>query len=268
VYSRLAPAYAEAYNLGPALICDRQALSLYKQTNNQTRLGVAHHNLAETYVLLGAYEQAKEHTRKSLEISRQQSRKMNEANTLSLYAQIMDRLGQTKAAEKQYRTAIATQKALKVSFSLRFSLIDWGTFQYQQGWLNEAELTFEEAVALNGDTPHLRLTTQAKQALVYLAQGKREESLALADKVWRAIEPSAGKGLPFPINTTYECYSIFQAGDDNRAKAALQMAADILKHTAAEIDDPEMRTSFLNNVPVNRQLRAALQQNSAEEVGT
>ena len=77
VYSRLAPAYAEAYNLGPALSCDRRALSLYSQINNQTRLGIAHHNLAETYVLLGAYKQAREHTLKSLEISRQQSRKIN-----------------------------------------------------------------------------------------------------------------------------------------------------------------------------------------------
>lgn len=258
-YSRLAPAYAEAYNLGPALICDRQALSLYRQINNQTRLGVAHNNLAETYVLLGAYEQAREHTLKSLEISRQQSRKMNEANTLSLYALIMDRLGQTEVAEKQYRAAIAVQKTLKVSFSLRFSLLDWGTFQYQQGWLDEAELTLDEAITLNGDTHHLKLTAQAKQALVYLAQGKRKEALTLASKVWQQVETTAGKGLPFPINTMYECYAIFQACNDGRAGAALQMAAEVLKRTATRINDPEMRTSFLNNVPVNRQLRAALQ---------
>jgi tetratricopeptide (TPR) repeat protein len=41
VYSRLAPAYAEAYNLGPALICDRRALDLYTQINNHTKLGAA-----------------------------------------------------------------------------------------------------------------------------------------------------------------------------------------------------------------------------------
>ena len=267
VYSRLAPAYAEANNLGPALICDRRALSLYQQINNQTKLGIAHHNLAETYVLLGAYEQAKAHTLKSLEISRQQSRKVNEVNTLSLYALIMDRLGQTEAAEKQYRAAIAAQKALKVSFSLRFSLLDWGTFQYRQGRLDEAELTLDEAVTLNDDVPHLGLTAQAKQALIYLAQGKRDQALALADKVWQEIEPTGGKGLPFPVNTIYECYAIFRACDDDRAEAALQLATDVLKRTAAGIDDPEMRASFLNNVPVNRQIRAALQENPVETAG-
>ena len=107
---------------------------------------------------------------------------------------------------------------------------------------------------------HLKLTSQAKLATVYLAQGKRkDESLALADSVWRAIESNEGAGLPFPLNTMYECYSIFHACGDGRAEDALQMAADVLKRTAAEIEDPEMRTSFLNNVPVNQQLQTALQ---------
>jgi predicted ATPase/DNA-binding SARP family transcriptional activator len=257
-YSRLAPAYAEAYNLGPALICDREALRLYSQINYRTRLGVAHHNLSETYVLLGAYEQAKKHTLISLEIARRQASKIDEASALCQYALIMDRLDQTEAAEKQYRVAIAAQKGLKLNFALRYALLDWGDFQLQAGRLAEAEITFDEAITINGDTPHLRLTSQAKQAMVYLAQGRRDEALALVDKVWQAIEPSGGKGLPFPINTMYECYSIFQACDDGRAGAALQMAADVLKRTAAEIEDPEMRATFLNNVPVNRQLRLAL----------
>lgn len=70
---------------------------------------------------------------------------------------------------------------------------DWGTFQYHQGRLDEAELTLDEAIALNDDVPHIGLTAQAKQAPVYLAQGKREAALALAGKVWQQVEPTAGK---------------------------------------------------------------------------
>jgi tetratricopeptide (TPR) repeat protein len=55
VYSRLAPAYAEAYNLGPALVCDQEALRIYSQINYRTKLSRAHNNLAETLALLGAY---------------------------------------------------------------------------------------------------------------------------------------------------------------------------------------------------------------------
>jgi tetratricopeptide (TPR) repeat protein len=191
---------------------------------------------------------------------------VNEINTLSVYATILARLGQTEKAEKQYQAAIAAQKALKLNSFLSFSLLDWGDFQLRTARLAGAELTFDEAITLNSDLHHLKLTAQTKLATVYLAQGKSQAALALADKVWQAIEPTGGKGLPLPVNTMYECYSIFKAGDDVRAEAALQMAADVLKRTAAEIEDPEMRTSFLNNVSVNRRLRAILHKSLVEEV--
>ena len=259
VYGQLAPAYAEGYRLGPALFCDRRALQLYTQIDNHSQLGISHNNLAETYMLLGAYEQARNHILKSLEIYRQQDNKVLEANTRSQYAAALAALGQSEQAEKQYRTAINAQKTIKLNFSLRFSLLDWGAFQHHQGWLDEAEITFDEAITLNADLPHMRLTSQAKQAMVYLAQSRRREALSLVDEVWDKVEPNQGAGLPFPIHTMYECYSVFQACADDRAETALQMAADVLKRTAAEIDDPQMRSSFLNNVPVNVSLRQALQ---------
>lgn len=55
----------------------------------------------------------------------------------------------------------------------------------------------------------------------------------------------------------FECFTIFQACDDARAKNALDQAADVLKRTADGIDDSELREAFLNNVPVNRSLQKA-----------
>jgi hypothetical protein len=122
----------------------------------------------------------------------------------------------------------------------------------------EAEISFNEALIINRDVDYLRLTTQAKLAQVYLAQGKSAAALALADEVWQAVEPTGGSGLPFPIHTMVECYTVFQACGDERAGDALHTAAAVMERTAVDIDDPEMRASFLNNVPVNRQLQAAL----------
>lgn len=257
VYSRLAPAYAEAFRLGPALYCDREALRLNLEVNDAAKLCTAHHNLAETYVLLGAYEQANDHTLRSLEMSQQQGLTVDMINTRSLRALIMDRLGQTQEAERLYQVTIADLKALKLNFVLRYALLDWGDFQLRTGRLDEAEIIFDEAIRLNSDLPHMLLTAQVKQAMTYLAQGKSEKSLNLVQKTWSQLETTQGAGLPFPLNTMYECYSIFQTLSDDRANIALEMALDVLKRTATEIDDPAMRASFLNNVPVNKQLRAA-----------
>jgi tetratricopeptide (TPR) repeat protein len=258
-YHFLAATYAEAYNLGPALTSGLEALHLRSQLNNRDRLGNTHLYLGDIYLLLGAYRQAREHNLISLEITRHLGNKVQEAYVLFRYARILERLGQMEEAERTYRPAINSLKRLKFTAELKQALLDWGDFLLQMGRVAEAEISFNEALIINRDVDYLRLTTQAKLAQVYLAQSKSAAALALADEVWRAIEPTGGSGLPCPIQTMVECYTVFQACGDERAGDTLRMAAAVMERTAVDIDDPEMRASFLNNVPVNRQLQAAIQ---------
>jgi tetratricopeptide (TPR) repeat protein len=211
---------------------------------------------------LGAYAQAKEHFDKGLAFYRRQGNKGSEANTLSPYATALNGLGQTAAAENYYRLAIGMQKELQLIYSLRFSLIDWGAFQQEQGWLTEAELTLNEAIQLNKELDHLRVTTETQLATIYLVRGnRRDEAFSLVDRAWQAIAPNEGEGLPFPIKTMFECYLVFTACADERASDALQMAAGVMKRTAVEIEDTEMRTSFLENVPINKTILQLIAEN-------
>lgn len=257
-YHFLAATYAEAYNLGPALTSGLEALRLRSQLNNRGRLANTHLYLADIYLLLGAYRQAREHNLISLEITRHLGNKVQEAYVLFRYARILERLGQMEEAEKTYRPAINSLKQLKFTAELKQALLDWGDFLLGSGRLAEAEINFAEALVLNREVEYLRLTTQAKLAQVYLALGKSEAALGLAGEVWQAVEATGGRGLPFPIQTMVECYTVFQAHGDGRAGDALDMAAAVMERTAVAIADPEMRASFLNNVPVNRQLQTAL----------
>jgi hypothetical protein len=127
---------------------------------------------------------------------------------------------------------------------------------------------------IEGGTEFLLEILQAAPKVVLLITSRERLNVQAEDLFWLA-------GLPYPdsdtdseaaryaairlfadrahrLNTMVECSCIFEACDDDRAEAALQLAADVLKRTAAGIDDPEMRATFLNNVPVNRQLQAAL----------
>jgi tetratricopeptide (TPR) repeat protein len=257
-YDRLSGNYAEKYKLGQALDYALKALRLYSQLDYRTRLSVPHYNLAVTYTLLGSYDRAFRHAQLGLEIARQQTNKIDEARMLARLARIEDRLGKPEEAEENYHIALAALRKLKLHFDLSYALLGWGDFQLRAGRLDEAEKTFDEALAINNDMEHLRLTTQSKLAMVYLAQGKTEQALAFASEMWQAVEPKCGQGLPFPIETMFECVTIFQACNDARAKNALDQAADVLKRTADGIEDPEMREAFLNNVPVNRSLQQAM----------
>ena len=122
------------------------------------------------------------------------------------------------------------------------------------GRLDEAEKILNEALAINHDLEHMRLTSLSKLATVYLAQGNSQRALAIANEVWQVVEQIQGRGLPFPIKTMFECYTIFTAYGDARAKDALTQAAEVLQRTANGIEDPELRASFLERVPAHREL--------------
>ena len=258
-YDRLAGNYAEKYKLGPALEYGEKALRLYSQLDHRPRLGMVHFILAEIYTLLGVYDRAMKHARFSLQLSRQHaSDKFGEARALARCALIEDRRGQTEEAEKSYRTVITALRKLKRNMELSLTLLDWGDFLLRAGRLAEAESSFDEALTLYQDMEHLRITSQAKLALVYLAQGEARQALALVDEIWQAIAARRGRGLPFPIDTLFACFTIFQACGDARATESLNQAEEVLKRTVAEIEDQEIREAFLNKVPVNRLLRTAL----------
>jgi predicted ATPase/DNA-binding SARP family transcriptional activator len=262
-YDRLSGNYAEKFRLGQALDYGLKALSLYSQLDYRTRLGVAHHNLAATYILLGAYDQALEHAHLSLELAQQQANKIDEARALSRLARIRDMLGRTEEAEDNYRAAVASLRMLKLNFDLSYTLLEWGDFQLRAGQMAEAKICFDEALRINQDREHFLITKQIKLAIFYLAQGKQPQALKLVNEMWLSLKSLGERTLPFPIETLFECYTIFQACGDSRAEKALNMAADLLKRTSDEIDDLDLRKVFLNDVPVNLLLQTTLRINKS-----
>lgn len=257
-YSALAPAYAEGNRVGPGLFCDREALRLAELLDDRARLSSCHSNLAHTYILLGAFEVAHSHLLKTLELAEAQADDMMIAIGSWSFGNVLSQLGQAEAAVDHFHRAIALFQSLNNSYFMGSLLVDWGVLQAKIGRFTAAEITLKEAVALESDEEHMRLTAVMKLAELYLMQGRLAESVALADEVWRAIAPTSGRDLPSPIETLFLCYQVFSRAADERADDALTLAADMLERTAREISDPIMRQTFLMEEPVNRQLRAVL----------
>ena len=64
--------------------------------------------------------------------------------------------------------------------------------------------------------------------------------------------PRAGLHEPFAIYLT--CYRILVAADDPRAVTMAQKAHSLLQAYADQITDATLRQSFLENVPIHREL--------------
>ena len=65
----------------------------------------------------------------------------------------------------------------------------------------------------------------------------------------------AGEGPEFPQRDYFLCYQVLAAaGQAERARAALQSAYDLFMMRADKITDPVLRQSFLERVPINREI--------------
>lgn len=62
-----------------------------------------------------------------------------------------------------------------------------------------------------------------------------------------------------PLRVHLTCYKVLKAVGDVRADAALERALTLLNDQAQAISDPELRHSFLQQVPYHRELRELVQ---------
>ena len=78
--------------------------------------------------------------------------------------------------------------------------------------------------------------------------------------VGRAVPEIDGdvlEGALRPGEMLLACWEILAEARDPRASHALQAGLDYLDDFAARIDDPELRTGFLSNIPAHATLAAA-----------
>jgi hypothetical protein len=82
-----------------------------------------------------------------------------------------------------------------------------------------------------------------------------DEALNQVDAILAYLE--GGKGLgdgQGPTESYLVCIQVLQAARDPRAREVLEKSYAELQERADKIKDPEMRQSFLENVPHNREL--------------
>jgi hypothetical protein len=76
-----------------------------------------------------------------------------------------------------------------------------------------------------------------------------------AQQALTALNACQGAGPEFPQRDYWACYRVFETlGQTEEARAALQAAYDLVMARAMRIADPEVRRSFLENAPRNRQV--------------
>jgi tetratricopeptide (TPR) repeat protein len=125
------------------------------------------------------------------------------------------------------------------------------------GRLGQAVERAEHALAMRQELG-LRLRTAddlATLAATHLVAGNMAQALDYAQQALVILEECGGEGPEFPQRDYFIGYQVLAAaGQEEAAWAALQSAHDLVATRAGKIADPALRRSFLERVPINREI--------------
>ena len=130
--------------------------------------------------------------------------------------------------------------------------------------LDAAAEAYEQAYKLLQDLEEssqaIAIDIQAGRAWVAGGQGHTEQAMAVIDEILAWIEANGIAGIEKPLGVYLTIYKVLisssqrTAADQERARAVLAAAYQLLQEQAASIGDKNLRHTFLNNVKINREI--------------
>ncbi|MBN1484135.1 MAG: tetratricopeptide repeat protein [Chloroflexia bacterium] len=220
-------------------------------------LAVVTHNLGVAHVYLGQYERARSLLEQALDMRRELGLREAQMRTLTSLALLWHQLGQDAQSRDLSQQAIHIAWELGVPAGEAEALTNLGHAQAALGQLSEAAEAYQRALSLRRESkrkPALALEPLAGLARVALAGGDLPEAQRLVEEILHSLQGCTLDGIEEPARIYLTCYQVLQAGGDKRAAELLQRARDLLEVRAARIADPDVRQSYLQRVPVHREI--------------
>lgn len=128
------------------------------------------------------------------------------------------------------------------------------------GRLAEATDAYQRALGLyrKMERHHQATESLAGLARVSQVQGNLAQAQARVEEILAHLETGSLDDTVEPFRIYLTCYRVLEASADPRAQGILTTAHAELQERAAKITDEELRHSFLENVPANREIVAAM----------
>ena len=98
----------------------------------------------------------------------------------------------------------------------------------------------------------------ATLAGIYLMSGNLDQALQYTQQALITLEECAGQGPEFSQRDYFICYRVLTAANQpEQAQLALKSAYSLVMARSEKIIDSSLRQSFLENVPINREIVAS-----------
>lgn len=239
-----------------------QAIAISREIGSATNEELALGNVGNLLMELGDWSEAAVHNRRALQLARRMADREGEATSLSNLGLLSAYQGDVDQGRRLMEEALEQNRAMGHRRGEASTLHHLGVVELSEKRVQAAQKSLALALALReeiGETGNA-LVTRAWLGLAYLAAGGSREARSCVEEISAGLE-AEGYGGDSPEQEIWwaVCQIWEECGEAERAREALVRAYRLVQEKADRISDPALRRSFLEQVPVNREIVRAWQ---------
>lgn len=243
-----------------AIACFQQVLPQAQRLALKDREVFAMACLGALAYTLGDYANARTYFEQARQGFHELGDQVMEAQTLNMLGALFAELGDMTVAGDYGRRALASPVAHLYTVQ-REGLVTQGHLHRAAGDWPAAREAYQAALGLSQETNLVTewVPVQAYLAALELAQGEPLAALAAVEPVLAHFADSPFTPAQRPQELLLIAYEILVANHDPRAPEVLAQAWRLVQQHTEQINDPQLRHTYLTNVPVNRDLAQLVQ---------
>lgn len=243
--------YAQASDYLSSALAIQQAIgNRWNEINNWNDLGLL-------YQELGKRDRAQACLQRGLQLSQEIGDEAGQAYILANLGLVALDGDNVQAAEQMWDNGLQLAKGQDDRYLVAIFLSYLGVVNLRVHNLDRAIEQSAEALALRQELD-LRMDTTynlATLAMAHLLRGEHTLALTYTHQALTILDECGGEGPEFPQRDYFLCSQVLDAaGEAGAAQRALQAASTLVTARAEKIVDPSLRMSFLEQVPINRQI--------------
>ena len=245
-------------DLAGTLPYHQQFLVIFQELGDRRAEMVAHANVAEGMMRMGAFERGRAEAQAALTLARALGDRVFEGVALGYLSDIALLLGDDAQALAHATAALDIAVETQAKEDQMLALFALAAAELALGRTAAASAPFARALELAGGVG--RAQQDARAGLARVALALNDPALALSH-----LEPVLGElanggtleGVVEVNLIRLTCWQALDRAQDPRAGWMLDLAHDAVQATAAAVTDPDLRDSFLTKHPTNRAIVAA-----------
>jgi DNA-binding SARP family transcriptional activator/Tfp pilus assembly protein PilF/biotin operon repressor len=237
-----------------------QALVVQKEIQAEENVGVSLRSLGAIFHQLGDYARAQEYYEQALAIFYKLGIRWYQGQALAYLSLLHHNLGNDQVAKEHSLQGLSIAKEIGDRLAQGWLLDSLGHALASMGQFEGAVEAYRDALVLRReqqDEPGLTTESLAGLARLALSQKKTAEARQLVEEILEIQRDGGLKGINEPFRVRLTCFQVLEACQDPRADEILSGAYEELLGLQANIQDPSLERSFLENVAAHRAIIVA-----------